>query len=108
MPLALCAGDHGRAIVGLVLCGNRARGIRRCVGLHSWPWLTQIGPESQLPLDGLGFLFALLIQGIGYSGSFSYRPYLTCQARSDGPFFRLFLLLFMGRDARCSALGNML
>ncbi|MCW3149072.1 monovalent cation/H+ antiporter subunit A [Stutzerimonas stutzeri] len=58
------------------------------------PWLPELGLNLSLRLDGLGFLFALLILGIGLLVILYARYYL---AKSDpmGRFFGFFLL-FMG------------
>lgn len=61
--------------------------------IQSWPWLSQIGLNLSFRLDGLGFLFALLIQGIGLLVILYARYYLS---KNDpmGRFFA-YLLLFM-------------
>jgi len=61
--------------------------------VQSWPWLSQIGLNLSFRLDGLGFLFALLIQGIGLLVILYARYYLS----KDDPMGRFFayLLLFM-------------
>ena len=63
------------------------------VVVQSWPWLTQIGLNLSFRLDGLGFLFALLIQGIGILVILYARYYLS-KRDPMGRFFA-FLLLFM-------------
>jgi multicomponent K+:H+ antiporter subunit A len=59
--------------------------------VQSWPWLSQIGLNLSFRLDGLGFLFALLIQGIGLLVILYARYYLS---KNDpmGRFFAYFLL----------------
>ncbi|MHA6492938.1 monovalent cation/H+ antiporter subunit A [Pseudomonas borbori] len=57
-------------------------------------WLSALGLNLSLRLDGLGFLFALLILGIGVLVILYARYYLSKQ-ESMGRFFA-FLLLFMG------------
>ncbi|WP_010486713.1 monovalent cation/H+ antiporter subunit A [Pseudomonas sp. S9] len=57
-------------------------------------WLPEIGLNLSLRLDGLGFLFALLILGIGLLVILYARYYLAKQ-EPMGRFFA-FLLLFMG------------
>ena len=57
-------------------------------------WLPALGLNLSLRLDGLGFLFALLILGIGLLVILYARYYLSKQ-ESMGRFFA-FLLLFMG------------
>jgi multicomponent K+:H+ antiporter subunit A len=57
-------------------------------------WLPSAGLHANLMLDGLGFLFALLILGIGLLIIIYARFYLS----KDDPFarFMVFLLLFQG------------
>ncbi|MBD9481845.1 monovalent cation/H+ antiporter subunit A [Pseudomonas sp. PDM14] len=62
--------------------------------LVSQPWLTQLGFNLSLRLDGLSFLFALLILGIGLLVILYARYYLS-QREAIGRFFAYFLL-FMG------------
>ncbi|UTW07158.1 monovalent cation/H+ antiporter subunit A [Pseudomonas benzenivorans] len=57
-------------------------------------WLPELGINLSLRLDGLGFLFALLILGIGLLVILYARYYLSKQ-EPMGRFFA-FLLLFMG------------
>ncbi|MGE8359494.1 monovalent cation/H+ antiporter subunit A [Pseudomonas sp.] len=57
-------------------------------------WLPALGLNLSLRLDGLGFLFALLILGIGLLVILYARYYLS-QQEAMGRFFA-FLLLFMG------------
>ncbi|WP_300651651.1 proton-conducting transporter membrane subunit, partial [Pseudomonas sp.] len=57
-------------------------------------WLPALGLNLSLRLDGLGFLFALLILGIGLLVILYARYYLTKQ-EPMGRFYA-FLLLFMG------------
>ena len=58
------------------------------------PWLTQLGFNLSLRLDGLSFLFALLILGIGLLVILYARYYLS-EREAIGRFFAC-LLLFMG------------
>lgn len=60
----------------------------------SQPWLTQLGFNLSLRLDGLSFLFALLILGIGLLVILYARYYLS-EREAIGRFFAYFLL-FMG------------
>ena len=60
----------------------------------SQPWLTQLGFNLSLRLDGLSFLFALLILGIGLLVILYARYYLS-EREAIGRFFA-YLLLFMG------------
>ncbi|WP_394559065.1 monovalent cation/H+ antiporter subunit A [Aquipseudomonas alcaligenes] len=60
----------------------------------SQPWLSQLGFNLSLRLDGLSFLFALLILGIGLLVILYARYYLS-EREAIGRFFA-YLLLFMG------------
>lgn len=62
--------------------------------LAHWPWIEQLGLAITLRLDGLAFLFALLILGIGLLVILYARYYLS-DDRAIGRFYAL-LLLFMG------------
>tara|TARA_R110000796_G_scaffold63377_17_gene146831 strand:+ start:41833 stop:44625 length:2793 start_codon:yes stop_codon:yes gene_type:complete len=92
---SLCAlATMAAPIVGLVLLWQLAPVVfDGGVVVHSWPWLTQIGLNLSFRLDGLGFLFALLIQGIGILVILYARYYLS-KRDPMGRFFA-FLLLFM-------------
>ncbi|MDD1507246.1 monovalent cation/H+ antiporter subunit A [Pseudomonas sp. CNPSo 3701] len=59
-----------------------------------YPWLTELGLDLSFRLDGLSFLFALLILGIGLLVILYARYYLSKQ-EPMGRFFA-YLLLFMG------------
>ncbi|WP_404440553.1 monovalent cation/H+ antiporter subunit A [Stutzerimonas chloritidismutans] len=58
------------------------------------PWLPELGLNLSLRLDGLGYLFALLILGIGLLVILYARYYLS-KSEPMGRFFSFFLL-FMG------------
>lgn len=62
--------------------------------LVSYDWLPELGLNLSLRLDGLGFLFALLILGIGLLVILYARYYLS-EREPVGRFFS-YLLLFMG------------
>lgn len=62
--------------------------------LSSYTWLPELGINLSLRLDGLGFLFALLILGIGLLVILYARYYLS-KSEPAGRFYA-FLLLFMG------------
>ncbi|MFG0379550.1 monovalent cation/H+ antiporter subunit A [Pseudomonas sp. zbq_18] len=62
--------------------------------LVSYNWLPELGLNLSLRLDGLGFLFALLILGIGLLVILYARYYLS-EREPVGRFFS-YLLLFMG------------
>lgn len=81
-------------IAGLIVLAGHARSIFAGeVIVQSWPWIERLGLNLSFRLDGLGFLFAMLIMGIGILVIIYARYYLS---RSDpmGRFF-FFLLLFM-------------
>ncbi|WP_321348241.1 monovalent cation/H+ antiporter subunit A [Halopseudomonas oceani] len=61
--------------------------------IQSWPWLSELGLNISFRLDGLSFLFALMIQGIGLLVILYARYYLS---KNDpmGRFF-CYLQLFM-------------
>jgi multicomponent K+:H+ antiporter subunit A len=61
--------------------------------VHSWPWLERVGLHLSFRVDGLAFLFALMIMGIGILVILYARYYLS---KNDpmGRFFA-YLLLFM-------------
>tara|TARA_R110000850_G_scaffold81506_17_gene175152 strand:+ start:263 stop:3055 length:2793 start_codon:yes stop_codon:yes gene_type:complete len=80
--------------IGLFLLWRLSDGVFAGeVLVQSWPWLERIGLNLSFRLDGLGFLFALLIQGIGLLVILYARYYLS---KNDpmGRFFA-YLLLFM-------------
>src|SRR5690606_17713716 len=62
--------------------------------IQTLPWLPELGLNLSLRLDGLGFLFALLILGIGLLVILYARYYLS-KKDPMGRFFGYFLL-FMG------------
>lgn len=78
--LALLFSMHG------VLAGERL--------IDRYEWLPSLGLNLSLRLDGLGFLFALLILGIGLLVILYARYYLSEQ-EPTGRFYG-YLLLFMG------------
>lgn len=103
--LPLLAERHGRSLcaaaaavaplIGLaLLLGQRSRVFAGEVLLLKAEWLPALGLNFSLRLDGLGFLFALLILGIGLLVILYARYYLGKQEPA-GRFYA-FLLLFMG------------
>lgn len=92
----LCAASAGVApLIGLILLlGQRGTVLAGQTLTASYSWLPEIGINLSLRLDGLGFLFALLILGIGLLVILYARYYLSEQ-EPMGRFFA-FLLLFMG------------
>jgi multicomponent K+:H+ antiporter subunit A len=78
----------------VLLLSERSAVFAGKVQIVQVPWLPELGLNLSLRLDGLGFLFALLILGIGLLVILYARYYL---AKRDpmGRFFGFFLL-FMG------------
>ena len=82
-------------IVALVLLFNHRSAVFAGEVLRiKLEWLPQLGLNLSLRLDGLGFLFALLILGIGLL-VILYARYYLAKSEPMGRFFA-FLLLFMG------------
>lgn len=90
---AFAAGIAPLAALALLLSEREAVFGGKTQVVHV-PWLPELGLNLSLRLDGLGFLFALLILGIGLLVILYARYYL---AKRDpmGRFFSFFLL-FMG------------
>jgi len=81
-------------VLGLILLWSHAATVfSGGVVVQSWPWIERLGLTISFRLDGLSFLFALLILGIGILVIIYARYYLS---KNDpmGRFF-FFLLLFM-------------
>lgn len=93
---SLCAAATALApLIGLgLLLGERSRVFGGEVLRLKWEWLPSLGLNFSLRLDGLAFLFALLILGIGLLVILYARYYLSKQ-EAAGRFYA-FLLLFMG------------
>ncbi|EIK51892.1 putative monovalent cation/H+ antiporter subunit A [Stutzerimonas stutzeri TS44] len=91
-----CAFGAGIAPLAalVLLLSERSAVFSGDVQIVQVPWLPELGLNLSLRLDGLGFLFALLILGIGLLVILYARYYL---AKRDpmGRFFAYFLL-FMG------------
>ncbi|WP_061288605.1 monovalent cation/H+ antiporter subunit A [Azotobacter vinelandii] len=103
--LPLLAARHGRSpcaaaaalapLLGLILLFFLGPPVFAGATLKSGsPWLPELGLSLSLRLDGLGFLFALLILGIGIL-VILYARYYLADHEPMGRFFA-FLLLFMG------------
>ena len=78
----------------MLLLGERSRVFAGESLVFNQPWLSELGFNLSLRLDGLGFLFALLILGIGLLVILYAHYYLN--AREAAGRFYAFLLLFMG------------
>ena len=102
--LPLLADGRGRSLcalvtmlaplAGLALLWTQAPGVfAGQVLVQGWPWIERLGLDISFRLDGLGFLFALLILGIGILIILYARYYLSKQDPM-GRFFSL-LLVFM-------------
>lgn len=93
---SLCAAATALApLLGLVLLLGQRSAVFAGETLYlKQPWLPDLGLNLSLRLDGLSFLFALLILGIGLLVILYARYYLGKNERS-GRFYA-FLLLFMG------------
>ncbi len=72
----------------------------------SHAWLPQIGLAFSLRLDGLAWMFALMVLAIGGLIVMYARYYLS--ARDDAPRFFAYLLLFMGAMLGMVLAGNLL
>jgi multicomponent K+:H+ antiporter subunit A len=84
----------GPLLALVLLLGERGRGFAGETLVFNQPWLSELGFNLSLRLDGLGFLFALLILGIGLL-VILYAHYYLSTREAAGRFYA-FLLLFMG------------
>lgn len=91
-----CAFGAGLAPLAalVLLLSKRAEVFAGETEIQTLPWLPELGLNLSLRLDGLGFLFALLILGIGLLVILYARYYLS-KKDPMGRFFGYFLL-FMG------------
>jgi len=91
-----CAFGAGLAPLAalILLMSKRAAVFDGEVEVQVLPWLPELGLNLSLRLDGLGFLFALLILGIGLLVILYARYYLS-KHEPMGRFYGFFLL-FMG------------
>ncbi|GAB3483332.1 monovalent cation/H+ antiporter subunit A [Azotobacter salinestris] len=93
---SLCAAAAALVpLLGLILLFSQSATVFSGTLIEtSIPWLPELGLNLSLRLDGLGFLFALLILGIGIL-VIVYARYYLAKHEPMGRFFA-FLLLFMG------------
>lgn len=63
--------------------------------MESFPWISSLGVDFALKIDGLGLLFALLITGIGALVVLYSIYYLSPEKEKLNTFY-IYLLLFMG------------
>ncbi|NHN78370.1 monovalent cation/H+ antiporter subunit A [Azotobacter chroococcum] len=93
---SLCAATAALVpLLGLILLFSQSSKVfSGMVVKSSVAWLPELGLNLSLRLDGLGFLFALLILGIGIL-VIVYARYYLARHEPMGRFFA-FLLLFMG------------
>jgi multicomponent K+:H+ antiporter subunit A len=92
-PSALAAALPTAAALALLL-GQAPAVFAGEVVRESWSWLPGLGLDVAFFLDGLGFLFAMLILGIGLLITTYARGYLA-KADPMGVFYA-YLLLFQG------------
>ncbi|SBV38033.1 putative K(+)/H(+) antiporter subunit A/B [uncultured Stenotrophomonas sp.] len=94
-------------LLGLVLLGAMTPAVLDgAVPRAGWPWLPQIGLDFSLRLDGLAWLFAGLVLGIGALVVLYARYYMSPE--DPVPRFFSFLLLFMGSMLGMVLSGNLL
>lgn len=94
------------ALTGFVLTASQYPAVAQGEVLrHSLPWLPQLGLEFTLRMDGLAWLFALLVTGIGGLVVLYARYYMS--PRDPAPRFFSFLLGFMGAMLGIVLSGNL-
>jgi len=92
-PSAMAAGGVAGVALALLLSLSPTV-MGGSVVRASWPWIPQLGLSFSFMADGLGFLFALMILGIGLLVILYARFYLS-DKDPMGRFYA-FLMLFMG------------
>jgi len=94
-------------LLGLALLGAMTPAVLDGAVLRqSWPWLPQIGLDLTLRLDGLAWMFAGLVLGIGALVVLYAHYYLSAQ--DSARRFYSCLLLFMGAMLGMVLSGNLL
>lgn len=94
-------------VLGLVLLGSVTPAVLDGeVIRNSWQWLPQIGLDFSLRLDGLAWMFAGLVLGIGALVVLYAHYYLS--PRDSTRRFYSYLLLFMGAMLGMVLSGNLL
>ncbi len=118
--LAVCVALQGRAsrrLIGWLTATAPIGGLALLAGFTphvlrgDWPravltWAPQLGLDFSLRLDGLAWMFALMILAIGVLVVMYARYYLD--ARDSAPRFFAFLLVFMGAMLGLVLAGNLL
>lgn len=97
----------GAPLLGLaLLAALTPQVLRGEVPSVSYPWLPQIGLALSLRMDGLAWMFAMMVLAIGGLVVMYARYYLD--EREDTPRFFSYLLLFMGAMLGMVLAGNLL
>jgi multicomponent K+:H+ antiporter subunit A len=100
--LAGAAPLGGLVLLGLLTPEVLAGGIPRA----SWDWLPELGLNLSLRLDGLAWMFAGLVLGIGALIVLYAAYYLS--EKDSAPRFFGFLMLFMGSMLGMTLSGNLI
>lgn len=94
-------------LLGLLLLGMQTPAVREgAVPLLNYPWIPSLGLDFTLRLDGLAWLFSLLVLGIG-ALVVLYAAYYLSPKDSASRFFS-YLMLFMGSMLGLVLAGNIL
>ena len=115
--LAACLPDRARTRAATLAGGLSLLGVALTASLYPaisqgavlrWQlaWMPQLGLDFSLRLDGLAWLFALLVQGIGALVALYARYYMAAQ--DPVPRFFAFLLAFMGAMLGIVLSGNLI
>jgi multicomponent K+:H+ antiporter subunit A len=95
------------AMIGLVITAMLYSSMNNAgVVQQQWSWLPQYGLNISFRMDGLAWLFALLIQGIGLLVILYARYYMS--PKDPVPRFFSFLLAFMGAMLGLVLSGNII
>ncbi len=97
----------GVVAIALLLVTTQAQSVLSgSVQVTNWAWISSIGLDWALRLDGFSLLFALLVVGIGML-VVVYADYYLAEHEAKARFFG-FLLLFMGSMLGLVLAGNLL